>query len=152
MMLVSKTCKITIYSKSTDLIEDLGPFLLTDYYHRNHTDINTAIFNSDFNIVAVPAVNTLINGRNNFNCSLKAAGDNTPCISNAGLAKFKFKQGKKHRLRLINAGASALQTFSVDGHNLTVIANDFVPVVPYQAQCKFLGRWINPLIMLVILG
>ena len=120
-------------------MSDLGPFLLTDYYHRNHTDINTAIFNADFNIVAVPSVNTLINGRNNFNCSLKAAGDDTPCISNAGLAKFKFKQGKKHRLRLINAGASALHTFSVDGHNLTVIANDFVPVVPYQAQCKFLG-------------
>jgi hypothetical protein len=24
----------------------------------------------------------------------------------------------------------------VDGHNLTVIANDFVPVVPYKTQCK----------------
>ncbi|KAG7287764.1 hypothetical protein NEMBOFW57_007279 [Staphylotrichum longicolle] len=118
---------------------DLGPILLTDYYHRNHSDVNTAIFNSDFNIVAVPAVNTLINGRNNFNCSLKAPGDDTPCISNAGLAKFKFQRGKKHRLRIINAGASALHTFSVDGHNLTVIANDFVPVVPYNTQYLKLG-------------
>lgn len=121
--------------KSSAYDVDLGPVLLTDYYHRNYTDISNRIFSSDFNVVAEPAVNTLINGRNNFNCSLKLAGDNTPCISDAGLAKFKFQRGKKHLLRIVNSGASAFQTFSVDGHNLTVIANDFVPIVPYQTQC-----------------
>ncbi|KAL2021622.1 hypothetical protein VTK56DRAFT_6975 [Thermocarpiscus australiensis] len=110
-----------------------------DYYHRNYTDINTAIFNSDFNVVSVPAVNTLINGRNNYDCSLKDPGDNTPCRSDAGLATFKFQRGKKHLLRIVNAGSSALQTFSIDGHNMTVIANDFGPVVPYQVQYLKLG-------------
>ncbi|KAK4139513.1 laccase-2 [Dichotomopilus funicola] len=118
---------------------DIGPVLITDYYHRNYTDITEAAFNSNFSIVAVPGVNSLINGRNNYNCSLKAANDPSPCQSDAGIAKFKFQRGKKHLLRIVNAGASALQTFSVDGHNLTVIANDFVPVVPYQTQYLKLG-------------
>lgn len=68
--------------------------------------------------------------------SLQAPGDDIPCISNAGLAKFKFRRGKKHRLGIITAGASALHIFSIDGHTLTVNANDFVPVVPYKTQCK----------------
>jgi len=77
----------------------------------------------------------LINGRNNFNCSIAtAAGDKTPCKSNAGITNFRFTPDKLHRLRLINAGAEGQQKFSIDGHNMTVIANDFVPIVPYDTQ------------------
>jgi hypothetical protein len=54
------------------------------------------------------------------------------CTSNAGLSKFKFTSGKTHRLRLINPSADAVQRFTIDDHVLTVIANDFVPVVPYN--------------------
>lgn len=44
-----------------------------------------------------------------------------------------------HRLRLINAGAEGTQKFSIDGHTMTVIANDFVPIVPYNTtgMCSF---------------
>lgn len=35
------------------------------------------------------------------------------------------------RLRLINHGSEGIQFFSIDGYNMTVIANDFVPVEPY---------------------
>lgn len=58
---------------------------------------------------------------------------------NAGMSKFRFKKGKVHRLRLINAGAEGLQRFSIDGHTLTVIANDFVPVKPYTTKVVTLG-------------
>ena len=44
-----------------------------------------------------------------------------------------------HRLRLINSGAEGTQLFAIDGHTMTVIANDFVPVVPYQTQVVILG-------------
>jgi FtsP/CotA-like multicopper oxidase with cupredoxin domain len=83
--------------------------------------------------------NTLINGKNNFDCSTKAPGDTTPCVSNAGLAKFKFQTGKTHRLRLINSGSEGVQRFSIDGHTLTVIANDFVPIQPYDTKVVTLG-------------
>lgn len=72
-----------------------------------------------------------------YNCSLVT--DGTPCTPNAGLAKFHFTSGKVHRLRLINGGAEGLQRFSIDGHNMTVIANDFVPVVPYDTNVVTLG-------------
>lgn len=81
----------------------------------------------------------LINGKMNFNCSSVSPGDNTPCTSNAGVSKFHFKRGKTYRLRLINAGAEGLQRFSIDGHSMTVIANDFVPVEPYETKVVTLG-------------
>ena len=72
----------------------------------------------------------------NFDCS-KANGQK--CTPNAGISKFKFQTNKVHRLRLINAGAEGTQQFTIDGHNLTVIANDFVPVQPYTTNSVTLG-------------
>lgn len=79
----------------------------------------------------VTSDNNLINGKNNFDCTSVAAGDTTPCTPNASLAKFKFQQGKTHRLRLINSGADGIQQFSIDNHTMTVIAADFTPIHPY---------------------
>lgn len=110
---------------------DLGPVFLTDWFHTEYFQIVEEIMaplQSGGN--PKPASdNNLINGKMNFDCSTKAAGDNTPCTNNAGISKFKFTTGKTHRLRLINAGSEGIQRFSIDGHNLTVIANDFVPIV-----------------------
>lgn len=83
--------------------------------------------------------NNLINGKMNFDCTKVAAGDKTKCTSNAGISKFKFQSGKTHRLRLINSGADGVQRFSIDQHTMTVIANDFVPIKPYEAKVVTLG-------------
>ncbi|KAK2055831.1 Cupredoxin [Colletotrichum caudatum] len=69
--------------------------------------------------------NSLITGKGKFDCSTVAAGDNTKC--------------KTHRLRLIKSGGEAVQRFSIDDHTLTVIANDFVKVKPYDAKVVTLG-------------
>ncbi|EXJ66009.1 uncharacterized protein A1O5_10986 [Cladophialophora psammophila CBS 110553] len=112
---------------------DVGPIVLSDHFHSEYFKIveaitgKTDIPNSD---------NNLINGKMNYDCSL-AKGYN--CTPNAGLSKFKFQSGKKHRLRLINAGAEGLQKFTIDSHTMTVIANDFVPVKPYKADVITLG-------------
>ena len=81
--------------------------------------------------------NNLINGKMSFNCS--SVNDGRPCTDNAPSAKFRFQKGKSHRLRLINAGAAAQQVFSIDEHELTVIANDYVPIEPYTSKTVFLG-------------
>jgi len=85
---------------------------------------------------APPSDSNLINGRNNFNCSAVATGDTASCKSNAGITNFRLSPGKLHRLRLINAGAEGQQKFSIDGHSMTVIANDFVPIIPYDTKGK----------------
>jgi FtsP/CotA-like multicopper oxidase with cupredoxin domain len=61
------------------------------------------------------------------------------CTPNAGISKFSFVSGKKYRLRLINTSAEGMQKFTIDGHNFTVIANDFVPVQPYTTNVITIG-------------
>ena len=55
------------------------------------------------------------------------------------LAKFYFKTGKIHRLRLINPSAEAIMHFTIDNHNMTIIANDYVPLQPYTTNVVTLG-------------
>lgn len=114
---------------------DVGPIVITDWYHEDYTVLVEQVMTPG----APPpsSINALINGYNNFNCS--SVTDGTPCKDNAGLASFEFTPGKVHRLRLINAGAEGMQKFSIDGHNMTVIANDFVPIIPYETQVVTLG-------------
>ena len=71
----------------------------------------------------LPAVleNGLINGTNTY-------GD--------GGSRFEtvFKPGKKYRIRIVNTAMEAHFRFAIDDHNLTVIANDLVPLVPYETD------------------
>ena len=84
-----------------------------------------------------PTDNTLINGRNPFNCSLAAPGNQ--CTSNAPFSKFQVQAGKTYKLRLINSGAGSLLGFSIDNHDLTIISNDFVDLQPYNTTVVQLG-------------
>ncbi|KAF7561386.1 hypothetical protein G7046_g2763 [Stylonectria norvegica] len=117
---------------------DVGPVLLTDWYHKQYFELveETMAPNSSGPVVSD---SNLINGKMNFNCSSRPKADSTSCNNNAGVAKFKFQRGKTHRLRLINAGAEAIQRFSIDDHTMTVIANDFVQLEPYETRLVTLG-------------
>ncbi|KAG6038838.1 hypothetical protein E4U41_003599 [Claviceps citrina] len=116
---------------------DLGPVLLSDWYHREYFDLVEETMKP--NGAPVVSDNNMINGKANFDCSTLPATDQTPCRSDAGLARFRFQRGKTHRLRLINSGSEGLQRFSIDGHVMTVIANDFVPVEHYDTRVVTLG-------------
>jgi FtsP/CotA-like multicopper oxidase with cupredoxin domain len=120
---------------------DVGPVMLSDWYHKKQEDLVDAMLQpgNGPQSLDVPSDNNLINGRGNFDCSTVSAGDNTPCVSNAGIAKFSFTKGKTHRLRLVNSGSAGVQRFSIDSHTMTVIANDFVPVKPYNTTVVTLG-------------
>ena len=111
---------------------DVGPVTLSDYYHRDYFSILEDVMGNDLTKVRPASDNNLINGKMNFDCSNVTNG--VPCTNNAGLAKFKFTAGKKHRLRLINTSGAAIQKFSIDNHTMTVMANDFVPVQPYTTN------------------
>ncbi|THV64742.1 hypothetical protein D6D28_09671 [Aureobasidium pullulans] len=114
--------------KNVDYDIDLGPVILTDWYHQDYyTLVEQTMSKASDNTPQPASNNNLINGKMNFPCY---AGVN--CTENAGVSKFSFTSGKKHRLRLINMSAEAMQKFSIDGHTMTVIANDFVPVEPYE--------------------
>jgi FtsP/CotA-like multicopper oxidase with cupredoxin domain len=105
---------------------DIGPIVLEDWFHADYYSLVVNVMNARFPF----SNNNLINGRMNYPC----ANTTLPCAPNAGLSKFRFESGKKHLLRLMNTGAEGIQKFSIDGHQLKVIAQDFVPVVPFSTN------------------
>nr|POE62972.1 oxidoreductase ops5 [Quercus suber] len=116
--------------KNVDYDVDLGPIMISDYYHAYYQDVVDAL------LAPLPAVNipmsdnNLINGKNSFDCSTTTL----PCTPGAPMATFNFTSGLTYRLRLINPSSAAVQKFSIDGHTMTVIANDFVEVEPYETD------------------
>lgn len=124
---------------------DVGPVTLNDYYHREEFDILTDVMGNDLSKVRVVSDNNLINGKMNFQCPDSTSNSTSgQCVNNAGLAKFNFVSGKKHRLRLINTGVAGIQKFSIDNHNMTIFANDFIPVKPYTTNVVTLGVRLEP--------
>lgn len=81
--------------KSADYDTDLGPVMLSDWYHGYYQNLVYQIYRATpVGPIFPPWANTmLINGKSNYNCS-NAGG--RPCVPNAGLAQFKFQSGKKH--------------------------------------------------------
>lgn len=116
---------------------DVGPILLSDWYHQTYEQLVEEVMASP-PLGPLTSDSNLINGKMSFDCA-QLTNKSQQCTSNAGLSKFNFQSGKKHRLRLINSGADGIQRFTIDGHNMTIIANDFVPVVPYTTDVVTLG-------------
>lgn len=100
--------------------DDKGVLFLNDWYHQTTDELWPLA------AAGIPpsADNGLINGTN-------VSGDD----DGAG-SRFEtvFVPGKRHRLRLVNAALDTHFKFSVDGHRLTVMAADLVPVVPYETD------------------
>ncbi|TVY83578.1 Laccase-2 [Lachnellula suecica] len=107
--------------------EDLGALFLSDWSHIPVTQLwDTA------KLGAPPMLdNGLINGTNTYNCS-KSTDAN--CIGGGKKFEATFEAGKTYRFRLVNSAVDGHFDFSIDGHNLTIIANDLVPIVPYTTD------------------
>ncbi|KAG9293478.1 hypothetical protein G9A89_009202 [Geosiphon pyriformis] len=65
----------------------------------------------------------LINGKNGIDCA------HSKCDSNSSFAKFKFEQGKRYRLRIINSSAQSFFKFSIDDHILDLIEIEGFPLI-----------------------
>jgi FtsP/CotA-like multicopper oxidase with cupredoxin domain len=102
-----------------------GPLFLQDW---DHTVMST-LWQEARRTGSGPIQDTgLMNGTNMWDCS-GSADDN--CVGGGRKLELVFEPGKKYRLRLINAAVEGHFQFTIDNHNLTVIANDLVPIVPY---------------------
>jgi len=107
---------------------------LGDHFHKM-SPISLAFYVSRWSQGAEPVPDSgLINGKHRFTCKWAKmwdlrcpAGD----VDEAGeYAKFSLSPDRRYRLRLVNVGSLADQTFSVDGHTLTVIEADGTLVEP----------------------
>lgn len=114
---------------TADYDEDLGALFLSDWHHTNVW----ALWDDTAKFGAPPSLDGgLINGTNTYNCS--ATSDPT-CTGVLGAKhEMVFTSGTKYRLRLVNVAIDGHFQFSIDGHTLTVIGTDLVPIVPYETD------------------
>lgn len=80
--------------------------------------------------------NGLINGTNTYDCT---SSTSAKCIGNGTKYETVFEAGQKYLFRVINAATDGHFQFSIDGHSLTVISNDLVPIVPYTTDAVSVG-------------
>ncbi len=120
---------------------DLGPIMVSDWFHDTYDHITDLVLTpTDTGLPYRPLSDSnLVNGAGQYPCA--NVTDGAPCSETTPdeYAAWQFEAGKTYRLRFINAGASAFETISIDGHTMTVIANDFVAVQPYETQYVTLG-------------
>jgi len=130
------TGPMVIYGpKNYDYDIDVGPIMVSDWYHQYYEPL-VAESLAPIPNTGMPALNNiLINGKNSYPCQ----DTSMPCVPNAGFASFNLTTGKTHRLRFINPSAAATVKISLDGHEFTVIANDFVPIQSYKTDVITLG-------------
>ncbi|RIB27004.1 extracellular multicopper oxidase [Gigaspora rosea] len=93
--------------------------LIQDWYHNDSKTLLAQFLSPESNGNEPTPDNGLINGMNSYNCSGAPNGSN--CVSDAPLANFKFVQGKKYRMRIINTSAFSEFIFSIDDHPMDVI-------------------------------
>ncbi|KKY20770.1 putative multicopper oxidase [Phaeomoniella chlamydospora] len=102
---------------------DLGHLFLNDWYHDTADDLVLQAATGG----PPTAPNGLINGTNTYNDTLGSRFETA------------IEAGTKYRLRLVNAAADSHFLFMIDNHILEVIANDFVPIVPYNTTQLSIG-------------
>lgn len=107
---------------------DLGPIFLHDW---SHVPIFTAWDNTQKFAKPDTLDNLLINGTNTFDCSTVS---DSQCVGGGKKFVTVFAPGKTHRLRLINTAVDSSFRFSIDGHTLTAIATDLVPIDPFATE------------------
>ncbi|KAK8035117.1 multicopper oxidase [Apiospora rasikravindrae] len=103
--------------------EDLGTISLVDW------DKQTADYWWSYSQTqAQPSMdNALINGTNTF-------GQEGAAGTTGKRFTTKFEAGKSYRMRLINAAVDTHFKFSIDNHDLQVIATDLVPIKPFNTS------------------
>ncbi|KAN0068546.1 Multicopper oxidase domain containing protein [Elaphomyces granulatus] len=125
---------LTIHGPSSanyDLSKE--PILMTDWNQRSAFEdwSWTLEHNTRPNMTSI-----LLNGKGKF---VPETGDTCQNPQPPEPHTLFFKKGLRYLLRLINTSVDTTFVFSIDGHKLTVIQMDFVPIQPYTNTSVLIG-------------
>ncbi|KAG7094425.1 hypothetical protein E1B28_008025 [Marasmius oreades] len=108
------------YKGEYDVDDESTVLTIADWYHRTARDILAT--------QAAPAPNaTLINGKGRY-----------PENPTAPFSVINVEHGKRYRFRLISMSCDPSHTFSIDGHNFTIIETDGQYTQPHTVTSIFL--------------
>lgn len=102
---------------------DAGHVALSDWYHDGVDSLWNAV-QMTTTVGAPPIPNNLINGLNLFR-------DPRANRTTGSRWQTSFQPAKSYRLRFVNTAIDTHYRVALDGHAMTVIAADFVPIHPY---------------------
>ncbi|KAK3381955.1 multicopper oxidase [Podospora didyma] len=107
---------------------DLGSVMLSDWTHQT----SESIYNAKAHLEDGATMdNGLINGKNIF-----TKEDGTVVGKRHEII---FTPGKTHRIRLVNTAMDTHYNVAIDGHEMEVIAADFVSVDPFKTDILTIG-------------
>lgn len=108
--------------------EDLGHIFLNDW---DHETVDALYLSAEED--GPPTLDTgLINGTNVWT-------DDDDSEQTGYRFNTTLTEGTSYRIRLVNAAVDTHWKFSIDNHTLEVIANDLVPIVPYNTTVLSIG-------------
>ncbi|RMD39160.1 hypothetical protein DV735_g5969, partial [Chaetothyriales sp. CBS 134920] len=118
---------------SLNFDEDLGPWLISDWYHADAF----ALYPIEILTPEAPLPDTnVLNGKGVFECDPEK---DSRCTGRHQRHEVVFEKGKTYRIGLVNTGSLLTYKFWIDGHNFTVIQNDFVPIEPFETDVLAIG-------------
>ena len=111
---------------------DLGPVLLSDWYHENPFPLFHVELEGD-----VPAIDSiLLQGKGIYCGKLECEGFDCESLEKRQACsgshyEIDFVEGTTYKISIVNAGTSDQFTFWIDGHTFIVVGTDLVPIEGY---------------------
>ncbi|KAK4653770.1 hypothetical protein QC762_509860 [Podospora pseudocomata] len=115
---------------TADYEVDLGNLFLSDWGHTEAFHLWSTVAKGG----RPPTLETgLINGTNTITPNCNPATD-ARCVGQGAKHEIIFKENTTYLIRLVNPAVDSVFDFSIDQHDLTVIAQDLVPIKPYTTD------------------
>ena len=115
--------------------DDIGAITLQDWFHGYPTAFGALVW-SDVAHTNPTAQGALINGTNIYSCT----STNLACTDTGERWQTTVQKGKKYRLRIVNSSVQNYYRFTIDNHRLWIVANDLVPVKPYDTDSLVISQ------------
>ena len=126
-MIVRQSASKNPHSSQYDVDSNDHVVVLNDWSSKRSwsSQIGAYLFSGENDVTSNNIDSILINGR----------GQNPTKNMILPLAEFSVRKDTKYRFRVINAGSSLCPLqFSIDSHNLTLIAIDGQPIDPFEVE------------------
>ncbi|KAK9463898.1 Cupredoxin [Lipomyces oligophaga] len=113
--------------------------MLSDWYHKHSSEYLREYARPGVRSVPPIPDSGLINGAGHFDCSKVSDPQEVCNPDQSKYAAFWFQRNKRYRLRLINIGSTVASTFSIEGHDFTIVEAEGTIVDPVTVDKLSVG-------------